>query len=152
MKYTETILLVDDESLVRSALAGMLSARGYRCIVAANAIDAMQIIEADLFRLDLLVTDIKMPGALDGLDLANKVRELQLDVAILLITAYAESPTMKEAALRGYRVLEKPFRQNQFEAAVADELSRRGGDQGKTGGERDAAVVSLREARRKGRG
>lgn len=147
MKHKETILLVDDEPTVRSVLAGLLTGLGYRCIVAANAVDAMQIIEANLFTLDLLVSDIKMPGELDGVELAIKVRELQPDVAILLITGYAESPTMKQAASRGYRVLEKPFRHAQLQAAVAEELARR---PGRAEGP-SSSVVPIDRARDKGR-
>lgn len=144
MKHRETILLVEDEPTVRSVLSDLLSALGYRCIAAANAVDAMQIIEANLFRLDLLVSDIKMPGEVDGLGLAEKVRTLQPDVAILLITAYVESPRMQLAASRGYRVLEKPFRQTQLAAAVAETLKAREGDG-------SASVVSLRRVRDQGR-
>ena len=140
MKHKETVLLVEDDATVRSVLSEQLSGFGYRCIAAANAIDATQIIEANLFRLDLLVTDIKMPGALDGLALAEKVRALQPDVAILLISGYPDAPVMTSADAHGYRVLAKPFRQSQLEAAVAEELGRRG-----------ASVVSLDEARDKNR-
>ena len=142
VKYKETILVVDDEALVRSALSEMLAGLGYRCIVAANAIDAMQIVEANLFRLDLLVTDIKMPGELNGLALAELVRARQPETAILLITGHAESPVMLKAARSGYRVLEKPFRHAHLAEAVAEELARRRGE---------GSVVSLREAREKGR-
>ncbi|HZB91022.1 MAG TPA: response regulator [Stellaceae bacterium] len=140
MKHKETVLLVEDDATVRSVLSEQLSGFGYRCIAAANAIDATQIIEANLFQLDLLVTDIKMPGALDGLALAEKVRALQPDVAILLISGYPDAPVMTSADAHGYRVLAKPFRQSQLEAAVAEELGRRG-----------ASVVSLDEARDKNR-
>ena len=143
MKHKETVLLVDDEPTVRSALADLISGLGYRCIAAANAVDAMQIIEANLFKLDLLVTDIKMPGELDGLGLAIKVREQQPDVAILLITGYAEAPTMQQAASCGYRVLEKPFRQSRLEAAIAEELGKRGGG----ADERGSTVVPIARGR-----
>lgn len=150
MKQRETILLVDDEPTVRSVLAEQLTGLGYRCIVAANAVDAMQIIEANLFTLDLMVTDIRMPGQFDGLDLADKVRERQPDVAILLITGYAESPRMRQAAQCGYRILEKPFRQTQLNAAIGEELKRRN-----AAGAIDsdsASVVSIERARDRHRG
>jgi DNA-binding NtrC family response regulator len=151
VKEKATVLLVEDEATVRSVLSGLLSALGYRCIVAANAVDALQIIEANLFRLDLLMTDLKMPGELDGLDVADKVRVFQPEAAILLISAYAESPTMKTAASRGYRVLEKPFRQSQLEAAMAEELEKRRGGEAGAGDERQSSVVSIKAARDKDR-
>ena len=125
MNHKPTILIVDDEATLRSIFSDMLSGGGYRCIVAANALDALQTIEANLFTLDMLVTDIVMPGELNGLDLAVKLRERQPDVAILLITGYAQSPVRKDAEARGYRVLEKPFRQSMLEAAIKNELAKR---------------------------
>jgi DNA-binding NtrC family response regulator len=145
MDHRETILIVDDEATLRSVFSDMMSGQGYRCITAANAIDALQIIESNLLRFDMLVTDIKMPGGLDGVGLANKMRELQPDVAILVITGYAKSQAMKEAKARGYRVLEKPFRRSELEEAVAAELGKRRGDASDTA---TASVTSLADARK----
>jgi DNA-binding NtrC family response regulator len=145
MERRETILIVDDESTLRSVFSDMMTHQGYRCITAANAIDALQIIESNLLQFDMLVTDIKMPGGLDGVGLANKMRQLQPDVAILVITGYAKSQAMKEAKARGYRVLEKPFRQAEFDAAIAEELDKRpGGATDKVG----ASVTSIEQARK----
>jgi DNA-binding NtrC family response regulator len=141
----ETILIVDDESTLRTVFSDMMTGQGYRCIAAANAIDAVQIIETNLLTFDMLVTDIKMPGALDGVDLANKMRELQPDVAILVITGYAKSQAMKAAKARGYRVLEKPFRQMEFEQAIMEELAKRRGQASDNAG---ASVTSLAQARK----
>ncbi len=152
MKHKETVLVVDDEPTVRSVLAGLLSGLGYRCIVAANAVDAVLIIEANLFTLDLLVTDIRMPGELDGVDLANMVRERQPDVAVLLITGYAAAATMKRAAGSGYRVLEKPFRHTQLQAAVAEELSKRPRSPAAGEDGRGASVVPIGRGRDRDRG
>jgi DNA-binding NtrC family response regulator len=146
MGYRETILIVDDDSTLRSIFSDLMTAQGYRCITAANAVDALQIIEANLFKLDMLVTDIRMPGALDGVGLASKARELQSDVAVLLITGYAKSQAMKESKARGYRVLEKPFRHVDLEAAIAEELGKRRGDEAteRAGG----SITSIDEARK----
>src|SRR6185437_4007264 len=114
-----------------------------RCLTAANAIDALQMIETNVIKFDLLVSDIRMPGGLNGLDLANRMRELQPDVAILLITGYARE--MDEAKTRSYRVLEKPFRHFDLEAAVAEELRKRGSRQAT---DKDASVTSIEEARK----
>jgi DNA-binding NtrC family response regulator len=141
----ETILIVDDESTLRSVFSDMMTGQGYRCIAAANAIDALQIIETNLLKFDMLVTDIKMPGGLDGVGLANKMRELQPDVAILVITGYAKSQAMKEAKARGYRVLEKPFRQAEFEQAITEEVAKR---RGRTTDKVGASVTSIEQARK----
>jgi DNA-binding NtrC family response regulator len=146
MECKETILIVDDESTLRSVFSDMMAGQGYRCITAANAIDALQIIESNLLQFDMLVTDIKMPGGLDGVGLANKMRELQPDVAILVITGYSQSRAMKEAKAQGYRVLEKPFRQAEFDAAIVEELAKkRGGATDKAG----ASITSIDQARKR---
>lgn len=137
-----TILLVDDESTLRCIFSDMMTGDGYRCITAANALDALQIIESNLLQFDMLVTDIKMPGGLDGVGLANKMRELQPDVAILVITGYPECEAMKEAKAKGYRVLEKPFRHFDLEAAVAEQLAKRAAHS--IGG----SVTSIEQARK----
>jgi two-component system, cell cycle response regulator CpdR len=149
LEHRKTILIVEDESTLRSVFSDMMAAQGYRCITAANAIDALQIIEANLLQFDMLVTDIKMPGGLDGVGLAKKMRELQPDAAILVITGYPASRAMKEAKARGYRVLEKPFRQAEFDAAIAEELAKKRGTAStdKVG----ASVTSIDQARKRKR-
>jgi DNA-binding NtrC family response regulator len=149
LEHKETILIVDDESTLRSVFSDMMAAQGYRCITAANAVDALQIIEANLLQFDMLVTDIKMPGSFDGVELANKMRELQPDVAILVITGYPESEAMKEAKAQGYRVLEKPFRQAEFDAAIAEELATKRGTASTDDGR--ASVTSIDQARKRKR-
>ncbi|HWG79221.1 MAG TPA: response regulator [Stellaceae bacterium] len=146
MEHRATILIVDDEATLRSVFSDMMTRQGYRCITAANAVDALQIIESNLLELDMLVTDVRMPGALDGVALASKLREYQPEVAVLVITGYPESAAMKEAKARGYRVLEKPFRQAELEHAVAKELSERPGSD-KTR-KTTASVTPIEQARK----
>jgi len=143
MERKHTILIVDDEATLRAVFADLMSREGYRCLTAANAIDALQMIEANVIKFDLLVSDIRMPGGLNGLDLANKMRELQTDAGIILITGYARE--MEEAKARGYRVLEKPFRHFDLEAAVADELRKSRPNQVT---DKNASVTSIEDARK----
>lgn len=146
MERRATILIVDDEATLRSVFSDMMTRQGYRCITAANAVDALQIIESNLLEFDMLVTDIKMPGVLDGVALASKLREFQPDVAILVITGYPESAAMKDAKSRGFRVLEKPFRQAELESAVAEQLRERfGTDESRRTA---ASVTPIEQARR----
>jgi len=143
MERKNTILIVDDEATLRSVFADLLTGDGYRCLTAATAVDALQMIEANVIELDLLVSDIRMPGRLNGLDLANRMRELQPSVAIVLITGYARE--MEEAKARGYRVLEKPFRHFDLEAVVVEELRKRRSSHAT---DKDASVTSIEEARK----
>ena len=142
-----TVLVVDDEAMLRSIFSDLLAHEGYGCVTAANAIDALQIIEANLIELDLLVTDIRMPGALNGLDLANKVRELQPRTSILLISGFADDPLTKGAEERGYRILAKPFRHAHLAAAVKEELAKKDGDAPRARSTRtSAAIIPLKKA------
>jgi len=118
------ILVVDDESTLRSILADMLATNGYACITAANGVDAARIIETDLVPIDLLVTDVRMPGTLNGVQLADKVRARRPGAGIILISGYATDALEREIRAKGYRLLEKPFRQFQLEAAVQEELAQ----------------------------
>jgi|HubBroStandDraft_1064217.scaffolds.fasta_scaffold23621_4 DNA-binding NtrC family response regulator len=142
-----TVLVVDDEAMLRSIFADLLAHEGYGCVTAANAIDALQIIEANLIELDLLITDIRMPGALNGLDLANKVRELQPRTSILLISGFADDPLTKSAAERGYRILAKPFRHAHLAVAIKEELAKKDGDAKSARSTRtSAAIIPLKKA------
>lgn len=142
-----TILVVDDEATLRSVFADLLASHGYRCITAANAVDALQIIEANVFKLDMLVTDVRMPGQLNGLDLANRVRALQPDTAILVISGHASDPIMKEIEERGYPVLKKPFRHFHLDAAIREALARRGGNTAPGPRKESGSVIPLKKPR-----
>lgn len=141
-----TVLVVDDEATLRSVFSDLLAHEGYGCITAANAVDALQIIEANLIELDLLVTDIRMPGALNGLDLANKVRELQPRTAILLISGYADDPGLNDAKERGYRILAKPFRHFHLAAAIKEALAKREGREKPPPEQEGATIIPLKKA------
>src|SRR5919199_469597 len=79
------ILVVDDETPIRTLLADLLHRRGFRVTTAGSGEEAVDIIEQCPF--DLLLLDLRLPG-LSGLDVAKHVRELQLDPAIMILTAY----------------------------------------------------------------
>jgi CheY-like chemotaxis protein len=69
----ETILVVEDEVLLRIILADELRAQGYAVIEATNASEAISVLQSSM-RIDLVLTDIRMPGDLDGLGLARMMR------------------------------------------------------------------------------
>jgi DNA-binding NtrC family response regulator len=120
---SKTILVVDDEPTVRTLIADMLAASGHTCITAATGIDAIRIVEADVIHIDLVLSDVMMPGELDGFQLAERVKELKPDAEVLLISGYVEPDTAAAIARRGIRVLRKPFRQQHLVDAV-DQLFR----------------------------
>lgn len=109
-----TVLLVDDEELVRASTADMLADLGYMVVEAASAAEALQLIDGGL-SIDVLVTDHLMPG-MTGPELAREVRLRQPDVRILVISGYAELDGIGADLSR----LTKPFRQTDLAAKLAD--------------------------------
>jgi DNA-binding NtrC family response regulator len=80
----QTILVVEDEVLVRMPIAQYLRDCGYKVIEAANADEAMTVLSYNETVVDVVFTDIDMPGALDGFGLAKWVREHRRGVAVIL--------------------------------------------------------------------
>jgi len=109
-----TVLLVDDEELVRASTADMLTDLGYSVVEASSAEEALQIVEGGLAP-KLLVTDHLMPG-MSGTDLAREVRRRLPEVSALIVSGYADVEGIAPDLPR----LEKPFRR----ADLADRLAR----------------------------
>lgn len=104
---SETILLVEDDAAVRELTQSALERSGYRVVVAATPEDALQLATALPLAIDLLLSDVVMPGML-GPELALQIRHVRPEIRILFMSGYAAdviSPdTLREAAL-----LQKPF-------------------------------------------
>jgi CheY-like chemotaxis protein len=81
--------MVEDAAIVRRAVARMLADLGYQVLAAANAEEALKIIEGDA-RIDLLFTDVMLPGALDGGELGAVARQLRPGIPVLCTSGYSE--------------------------------------------------------------
>jgi len=114
-----TILLVDDEDLVRAGTAEMLSDLGYDVIEATSGADAMRILRESANVVDLLVTDYLMPG-INGVELIDEARMLAPAIKAMLITGYS---TIAEGPGHAIPRLAKPFRQAELARFVADLLA-----------------------------
>ena len=79
------ILVVDDETPIRTTMGDMLRRRGYDVVTAANGEEALALIHQRPF--DLLLLDLKMPG-LSGIQVAERARELQPEVALIILTGH----------------------------------------------------------------
>ena len=110
-------LVVDDEPAVRTYLQVVLTKEGFQSIEAQNATEALRIAQKLGDRLDLVVTDIKMPGDMDGLDLAFSIRHSFPMLPIMLISGYADAETVRKAAAV-FPVVQKPFTLQMFLASV----------------------------------
>jgi two-component system, response regulator PdtaR len=94
---SRTILHVEDELLIRFMMADQLKPRGFEVIEAADADEALALLNAGL-SFDLLLTDVKMPGALDGFELARLVRAQYPSVKVVLCSAHIPLPEWDEVA------------------------------------------------------
>ena len=114
----ETILVVDDEPAIRMLVTEVLEELGYTAIEAADGSAGLKILQSDV-RVDLLVTDVGLPGGMNGRQLADAARLTRPDLRILFITGYAENAVIGNGHLApGMRVLTKPFTMD----ALADRI------------------------------
>ena len=102
-----TVLIVDDEEMVRTALEQWLRLSGFSTYVASNATDALRLL--DDIHPQVILTDVRMPG-LSGLDLLRTVRERSLAAEVILITGHGDVPMAVEAMRGGaFDFLQKPY-------------------------------------------
>jgi len=108
-RHGETVLVVDDERTVRMLIADILEELGYISIEAEDGKAGLQILESKR-HIDLLITDVGLPGGMNGRQLADAGGQLRPDLKILFITGYAENAVIGDGHLkRGMHVLTKPF-------------------------------------------
>lgn len=105
-----TILVVEDDSLVRRQLTKLIEALGYRVLEAASAEEALDVVERSAETIHLLLTDVFMPG-LDGFDLALRVRKARPGIRALLMTGFADEAIRKGIVAD---LLVKPFTANEL--------------------------------------
>jgi PAS domain S-box-containing protein len=106
---TETILVVEDDEDVRGTVIDMLTDLGYRVLKAKDAQSALAIVESGI-AIDLLFTDVVMPGALRSPDLARKARERLPNIAVLFTSGYTEDAIVHGGRLdEGIDLLSKPY-------------------------------------------
>jgi CheY-like chemotaxis protein len=110
-----TILVVDDEEAIRRMIEKMLGDSGCAVLKASSAVEALSVCETQHGELELVVTDVTMPG-MDGFDLANRIAERWPNIRILFISGCANDLSVKRQ-LYERPMLPKPF--------TGDELNRR---------------------------
>ena len=105
----ETVLIVDDEPTVRMLVTDILQDLGYTAIEAGDSLAGLRILQSNV-RIDLLVTDVGLPGGMNGRQMADAARVHRPDLKILFITGYAENAVLNNGHLKpGMQVLTKPF-------------------------------------------
>ena len=119
-----TILLTEDEAIVRGVTTRMLEQFGYRVMAAADAEEALRIFAGHREEIDVLLTDLVLPRT-NGRELAEQVRSQRADIAIVYLSGYPRDVISHEGVLDGDLVLvQKPFDSRQLFEAIHDALER----------------------------
>jgi len=121
----ESILLVEDDYLLRSYMVETLRDLGYHVIAAADATAALGFLEHPGIRIDLLLTDVVM-REVNGRELAEKARKLRPGLKILFMTGYSRNAVMHQGRIdRDVDLLQKPITQAQLSTRIREVLDRR---------------------------
>ncbi len=108
-EFGETVLIVDDEPTVRMLVTEVLEELGYSAIEAADGVSGLKVLQSDA-RIDLLITDVGLPGGMNGRQMADAARVTRPMLKVLFVTGYAENAVLSHGHLgSGMHVLTKPF-------------------------------------------
>ncbi len=119
----ETVLVVEDEPVVRSLILEVLAELGYRALAAVDGPSGLKVLESNQ-RIDLLVTDVGLPG-LNGRQLADHARLTRPGLKVLFITGYAEQAAMASGFLStGMEMITKPFAIEDLTSRIRDIIER----------------------------
>ncbi|WP_246692340.1 MULTISPECIES: GAF domain-containing protein [unclassified Methylobacterium] len=121
----ETVLIVDDEPSVRMLVTEVLEDLGYTAIEAGDSAAGLKVLQSDV-RIDLLVTDVGLPGGMNGRQMADAARERRPDLRVLFITGYAENSVITNGHLdHSMQVLTKPFAMDTLASRIKDLITSR---------------------------
>lgn len=122
----ERILLVEDDPMVRSYVETQLRSLGYDVLACSHGSEALERLATDM-PVDLLLTDVVMPGHIDGAELARQARALRPGIRVLFTSGYAENAIVHQGRLDpGVHLLSKPYRRQQLAAKVREVLDTPG--------------------------
>src|SRR5665811_2198242 len=120
---TRRVVIAEDEAIIRLDLKEILLDEGYEVVgETGRGDDAVDLVRTH--RPDLVILDVKMPGA-DGLQAARDIRDLDLKVAVLILTAFSQRNLIDEAREAGVAAyLVKPFQRSQLVPAIDQAMAR----------------------------
>jgi PAS domain S-box-containing protein len=121
----ERVLVVEDDEMVRRFVREQVAGIGYEVLSAANAAEALRLLESGE-AIDLLFTDVVMPGEMDGRQLAEAARQLRPDLPVLYTSGYTENAIVHQGRLDpGVLLLNKPYRLADLAEKLAAALKQR---------------------------
>jgi CheY-like chemotaxis protein len=107
--HGETVLVIDDEPTVRMLMVEVLEEAGYIVLEAQDGPAGLKILRSKA-QIDLLITDVGLPGGINGRQVADAARETRPDLKVLFVTGYAENAAIGNGLLDpGMQVITKPF-------------------------------------------
>jgi len=107
--HGETVLIIEDEPALRELIEELLREAGYRVLTAQDGPTGLQLLRSNT-HIDLLITDVGLPGGLNGRQVADAARTWRHDLKVLFITGYADATTIGDGGLAlGMEVMTKPF-------------------------------------------
>jgi CheY-like chemotaxis protein len=118
--HGETILVIDDEQPIRMLITDVLEEAGYRVLEAADGSAGIKLLQSDA-RIDLLITDVGLPGGINGRQVADAGRAIRPELKVLFVTGYAENAVVSNGHLEaGMQVITKPFAMTALGARVRE--------------------------------
>lgn len=120
-----TVLIVEDEALIRVVICDMLQDRGFKVLEAANANEAIEIIEKASAEIDLVFTDVRMPGAMDGFGLVKWIQTSRPTVPVLVASGDVGKANADNRLALGDMFVAKPYDLNQTTAKIHAAIAAR---------------------------
>ena len=128
---TATLLVVEDEPTVREISVAILVDLGYRVLEAADGEEALRIFGAHADEIDLLLTDVVLPGDLRGRALAERISALKPEILVVYMSGYTENSIVHHGRLdEGVHLIAKPFKREQLARKLAEVLAQSAKDRG----------------------
>ncbi len=109
MKHMETVLVVENEILIRCVIADYLRTCGYRVIEAAGADEAVVVLSRPEFAVDVVLSNVQMPGSMDGFALRQWVRAQRPEVGVILVGTVARAADAAAELCEQGPMLSKPY-------------------------------------------
>jgi two-component system, cell cycle sensor histidine kinase and response regulator CckA len=122
---SETVLVVEDESVLRDLVKGILEGSGYRVMLASCANQALEVWQTAKDDIDLLLTDMVMPGSMTGWELAERLRQEKPALKVICTSGYSEDIVGREAGSQNMVFLQKPYHPHKLTRSVRDSLDSR---------------------------
>jgi DNA-binding NtrC family response regulator len=116
-----TILIVEDEILIRMSSVATLEDAGFRILEAGSAAEAMEVLSANS-DVDVLMTDVRMPGGMDGLKLVALVHRRHPDIRAIVVSGNTSAEDARNAGAIGF--LQKPYMADTLVCAINDLIQR----------------------------